>query len=54
MRGHLLDGRLSLECEHPASVGFPAHHPPMRTFVGVPLRVHGSPFGNLYLMRNNR
>lgn len=34
---------------HVASVGFPAHHPPMRTFVGVPLRVHGSPFGNLYL-----
>ncbi|GHH78015.1 sensor histidine kinase [Promicromonospora soli] len=34
---------------HPVSVGFPAHHPPMRTFVGMPLRVHGSPFGNLYL-----
>lgn len=34
---------------HPASVGFPAHHPPMRTFVGMPLRMHGSPFGNLYL-----
>jgi signal transduction histidine kinase len=34
---------------HPASVGFPAHHPPMHTFVGVPLRVHGSPFGDLYL-----
>lgn len=34
---------------HAASVGFPGHHPPMRTFLGVPLRVHGSPFGNLYL-----
>ncbi|WP_369369869.1 GAF domain-containing protein [Promicromonospora sp. Populi] len=34
---------------HHASVGFPAHHPPMHTFVGMPLRVHGSPFGNLYL-----
>ncbi|MEU4385657.1 GAF domain-containing protein [Promicromonospora sp. NPDC023805] len=34
---------------HSASVGFPAHHPPMHTFVGVPLRVHGSPFGDLYL-----
>ncbi|MFI2363687.1 GAF domain-containing protein [Promicromonospora sp. NPDC019610] len=34
---------------HVASVGFPAHHPPMRSFVGMPLRVHGSPFGNLYL-----
>ncbi|WP_407320297.1 GAF domain-containing protein [Isoptericola halotolerans] len=31
------------------SVGFPAHHPPMRTFLGVPLRVRGSAFGNLYL-----
>jgi signal transduction histidine kinase len=34
---------------HPVSVGFPAHHPPMRTFAGMPLRVHGAPFGNLYL-----
>ncbi|WP_277210866.1 GAF domain-containing sensor histidine kinase [Isoptericola croceus] len=31
------------------SVGFPAHHPPMRTFLGVPLQVRGNPFGNLYL-----
>ncbi|WP_278235566.1 GAF domain-containing protein [Isoptericola sp. AK164] len=31
------------------SVGFPAHHPPMRSFLGVPLRVRGRPFGNLYL-----
>jgi signal transduction histidine kinase len=35
--------------EHPASVGFPAHHPPMRTFLGVPVRVRGEVFGNLYL-----
>jgi len=35
--------------EHPASVGFPANHPPMRSFLGVPLRVHGCAFGNLYL-----
>ncbi|MGW2094542.1 sensor histidine kinase [Promicromonospora sukumoe] len=34
---------------HPASVGFPAKHPPMRSFLGVPLRVHGTAFGNLYL-----
>ena len=34
---------------HPASVGFPAHHPPMRTFLGVPVRVRGVVFGNLYL-----
>lgn len=35
--------------EHPASVGFPANHPPMRSFLGAPLRVHGGAFGNLYL-----
>lgn len=35
--------------EHPSSVGFPAHHPPMRTFLGVPVVVRGEVFGNLYL-----
>ena len=34
---------------HPASVGFPADHPPMGSFLGVPLRVRGTTFGNLYL-----
>jgi signal transduction histidine kinase len=34
---------------HPRSVGVPANHPDMHTFLGVPLRVHGTPFGNLYL-----
>jgi signal transduction histidine kinase len=34
---------------HPSSVGFPAHHPPMRTFLGVPLLVRGEVFGNLYM-----
>ncbi|MFJ2822007.1 GAF domain-containing protein [Streptomyces toxytricini] len=34
---------------HPASYGFPAHHPPMRTFLGVPIRVRDEVFGNLYL-----
>ncbi|GAA2948209.1 two-component system sensor histidine kinase [Microbacterium luteolum] len=33
----------------PRSVGFPAHHPPMGTFLGVPIRVHGEIYGNLYL-----
>ncbi|MGX2995909.1 sensor histidine kinase [Streptomyces sp. JNUCC 64] len=33
----------------PRSQGFPAHHPPMRSFLGVPIRVHGEIFGNLYL-----
>ncbi len=35
--------------EHPDSFGFPPNHPPMRSFLGVPLRVRGSVFGNLYL-----
>ncbi|GAA2425033.1 GAF domain-containing sensor histidine kinase [Mycolicibacterium llatzerense] len=34
---------------HPASVGFPDHHPPMRTFLGVPVRIRDEVFGNLYL-----
>jgi signal transduction histidine kinase len=31
------------------SVGFPAHHPPMRSFLGAPIRAHGRVFGNIYL-----
>jgi PAS domain S-box-containing protein len=34
---------------HPASIGFPAHHPPMRSFLGVSIRAHGRLFGRLYL-----
>ncbi len=34
---------------HPASVGFPANHPPMRTFLGVPIRIRDEVYGNLYL-----
>ncbi|MGW7045575.1 GAF domain-containing protein [Streptomyces avermitilis] len=34
---------------HPASAGFPAHHPPMHSFLGVPIRVRDEVFGNLYL-----
>lgn len=41
--------RLTELSEHPASVGFPAGHPPMHTFLGVPIRVRGAVFGNLYL-----
>ncbi|MFJ9625927.1 GAF domain-containing sensor histidine kinase [Streptomyces sp. NPDC101181] len=33
----------------PRSAGFPAGHPRMRTFLGVPIRVQGEIFGNLYL-----
>jgi len=35
--------------EDPRAVGFPAHHPPMRTFLGMPIRLHGVAYGNLYL-----
>ncbi len=35
--------------EHPASVGFPPHHPPMSSFLGVPVRVRNEVFGNLYM-----
>ncbi|ATQ27714.1 GAF domain-containing protein [Rhodococcus ruber] len=41
--------RLDNLAQHVASSGFPDHHPPMRTFLGVPVRVHGEVFGNLYL-----
>jgi signal transduction histidine kinase len=35
--------------EDPRSVGFPAHHPEMRTFLGVPILLRGVAYGNLYL-----
>ncbi|RLU87029.1 histidine kinase [Streptomyces griseocarneus] len=41
--------RLTDLTRHPRSYGFPAHHPPMRTFLGVPVRVRDEVFGNLYL-----
>ncbi|MEV5902227.1 GAF domain-containing sensor histidine kinase [Streptomyces sp. NPDC052127] len=41
--------RLAKISEHPASYGFPPHHPPMNTFLGVPIRVRDQVFGNLYL-----
>ena len=34
---------------HPASAGFPPHHPPMTSFLGVPIMVRDQVFGNLYL-----
>src|SRR5581483_762186 len=34
---------------HPESFGFPPHHPAMRSFLGVPIRVREHVFGNLYL-----
>ncbi|WP_310723117.1 GAF domain-containing sensor histidine kinase [Streptomyces sp. N2A] len=41
--------RLTDLTRHPHSYGFPANHPPMRTFLGVPVRVRDEVFGNLYL-----
>jgi signal transduction histidine kinase len=35
--------------EHPQSYGFPAGHPVMRSFLGVPIRIRGEAWGNLYL-----
>ena len=35
--------------QDPRSVGFPPGHPPMRTFLGVPILLRGVVFGNLYL-----
>jgi GAF domain-containing protein len=41
--------RLTDVTEDPRSWGFPEHHPRMRAFLGVPIRVSGEVFGNLYL-----
>jgi signal transduction histidine kinase len=57
-RGHGLLGfiidepeplRLQRLGDHPKSYGFPPHHPPMDTFLGVPVRIRDHVFGNLYL-----
>jgi len=51
--GDLLDGgpavRLDDVATHPHYTGFPAHHPPMRSFLGLGLEVRGRVYGNLYL-----
>jgi len=41
--------RVPVLSEHPRSVGFPAHHPPMKSFLGVQIRVRDEVYGNLYL-----
>jgi GAF domain-containing protein len=41
--------RLADVAEHPHSYGFPLGHPPMHSFLGVPILVGGVPFGSLYL-----
>ena len=56
--GHGILGKLILDAkplrlpdlsEDPDSYGFPPHHPPMRSFLGVPIRIRDEVFGNLYL-----
>lgn len=41
--------RLADISAHRASAGVPEHHPPMQSFLGVPIRCRGRVFGNLYL-----
>jgi signal transduction histidine kinase len=41
--------RLSDIAAHPDSSGFPDGHPPMRSFLGVPVRIRDEVYGNLYL-----
>ena len=57
-RGHGILGLLIVDpkplrlpnlSEHPESYGFPPNHPPMSSFLGVPILLHNRVFGNLYL-----
>jgi signal transduction histidine kinase len=41
--------RLQRVGDHPHSYGFPPGHPPMGTFLGVPILIRGEAYGNLYL-----
>ncbi|TDC49248.1 GAF domain-containing protein [Jiangella ureilytica] len=45
--------RLAEISEHAESYGFPEGHPPMRSFLGVPILIRGEVFGNLYLTEKN-
>lgn len=51
--GELIAERTPLRLDdvslHPRSYGFPSGHPPMKTFLGVPVMIGEEPFGNLYL-----
>ena len=46
--------RLQHIADHPRSVGFPAEHPHMDAFLGVPIRVRSEIYGNLYLTNPRR
>ncbi len=45
--------RLDDLSSHPASAGFPPNHPPMTSFLGVPVKTDGEIYGNLYLTEKN-
>jgi signal transduction histidine kinase len=51
--GAVIDEAGAIRLEHltqdPRAIGFPAHHPAMDAFLGVPIRVRGQFYGNLYL-----
>lgn len=51
--GELIERRQALRLsdvrDHPRSCGFPPGHPPMRTFLGMPILIRGEAWGNLYL-----
>jgi len=55
--GLLLDDprpiRLPDVTAHPAAAGYPPHHPPMHSFLGVPIIIREHVFGNLYLTEKN-
>jgi signal transduction histidine kinase len=46
--------RLQRIADDPRSSGFPAGHPPMESFLGVPIEVRGEVFGNLYLAESHK
>ena len=46
--------RLDDISDDPRSVGFPPNHPPMHSFLGVPILLRGVAFGNLYLTEKER
>ena len=51
--GEMMDTEIPLRVpvieDHPRSVGFPAHHPPMTSFLGVPIRNSEKQIGQIYL-----
>ena len=46
--------RLADISSHPSSVGFPENHPPMKTFLGMPIRHQGEYVGNIYLTEKEK